>query len=296
MEKKSAQLCLGTVQLGMEYGIKNSLGRRPVREEAFSILDAALSVGIETFDTASSYGVAEDILGAFHLAEKGGKIVSKLRAGCTSRGEVVGEVETSLERLHARRISAYLLHDAGDMGRIFIMEGLRQAQEDGLIESIGVSVYTPEEALLSARDQRIDCVQVPYNVLDRRLDQCGFFETAKENGKAIYVRSVFLQGLLLMKPEAAEAHVVGAGKYVEKFRRISTDYGYTASEAAFLYAVLHPYVDYVVFGVDTADEVSENAAIMDRAETAKPLCDALQTAFQDVPQEVLVPMLWRSKT
>ena len=56
------KLCLGTVQLGLKYGINNQIGRQPTNKEAFSILKAAIDYGIEYFDTSSSYGDAENLL------------------------------------------------------------------------------------------------------------------------------------------------------------------------------------------------------------------------------------------
>mgnify|MGYP000893148465 CR=1 FL=1 len=47
MQDLTAKLCLGTVQFGMKYGVKNELGRQPTDEEAFSVLDAALAAQID---------------------------------------------------------------------------------------------------------------------------------------------------------------------------------------------------------------------------------------------------------
>ncbi|MBQ8699417.1 MAG: aldo/keto reductase, partial [Schwartzia sp.] len=58
-------LCLGTVQLGMKYGVNNELGRQPTRKESYDVLQAALELGIDCFDTASAYGNAETVLGDF---------------------------------------------------------------------------------------------------------------------------------------------------------------------------------------------------------------------------------------
>ena len=75
------KLVLGTVQLGMKYGLCNTHGQ-PTQEESFSILDAALAAGIDTFDTAFAYGTAEDMLGAWmqerSLAGKV-RVISKMK-------------------------------------------------------------------------------------------------------------------------------------------------------------------------------------------------------------------------
>ena len=50
-----SELSLGTVQLGVSYGINNQSGK-PDRTQAFGILDTALTNGISALDTAAAYG------------------------------------------------------------------------------------------------------------------------------------------------------------------------------------------------------------------------------------------------
>lgn len=57
------ELCLGTVQFGMDYGISGQ--RQPTVEQAVNMLDFATQNGISTIDTANAYGTAEDVVGCF---------------------------------------------------------------------------------------------------------------------------------------------------------------------------------------------------------------------------------------
>ena len=180
-----AKLCLGTVQLGMKYGINNAIGRQPTEEESFALLQAAQNNGIDTFDTASVYGNAEVVLGNYNLNSPGEvHFISKLKPDCADNPTaVLEEIQNSLRRLKVKQLAGYLLHRATDLKRQSIMDGLAEAKKRGLTEKIGVSIYEPEEAMLAADDKRIDCIQVPYNVLDKRLDQAGFFKLANKNHK-----------------------------------------------------------------------------------------------------------------
>ena len=51
LKKIKNRFVLGTVQLGMKYGLFNNHGQ-PNKEESFDILDTALAFGVNTFDTA----------------------------------------------------------------------------------------------------------------------------------------------------------------------------------------------------------------------------------------------------
>lgn len=299
-----SELCLGTAQLGLKYGVNNELGRQPTQEESCSVLQAALEMGIYCFDTASAYGTAETILGEFGLAERHDiyqrpvRVISKLRPNCPDDAEtVLNEICDSLSRLHAKKLYGYMLHRASDIFCKELMKGLVRAKDCGLVEHIGVSVYEPQEAMDVVRDGCLDMIQVPYNVLDTRLEQNGFFSLAKKRGMEVYARSAFLQGLLLMEPEQAEMKVPGAGVYVRQFQSIAFKRGFTPGEAAFLWSCCHPSIDYLVFGVDTVAQLKENRKIVDKTKSFFSCMEELQQFFSDVdmPREVIVPSLWHKQ-
>ena len=86
----------------------------------------------------------------------------------------------------------------------------------GIVQKIGVSVYSPEKAIEAINTECIDMVQVPTNVLDRRFEKAGVFEIAKMKGKKVYIRSVFLQGLLLMNVDALPNKLSFVAPFIEK--------------------------------------------------------------------------------
>ncbi len=290
----TAKLCLGTVQLGMKYGINNTIGRQPKVEESLALLQTAQSAGIDTFDTASVYGNAEEILGHFQQTLHGKvHFISKLKPDCDDNPlAVLEEVQNSLQRLEVKQLAGYLLHRAADMKHQGIMDGLAEAKKRGLTKKIGVSIYEPEEAMLAAEDKRIDCIQVPYNVLDKRLDQAGFFDLAKSNKKEVYARSALLQGLLLMEPQNAEQRVNGSGNFIAEFQEIAKKFNYTPLEAAFLYCVNHKGIDYLVFGVDTVEQLTSNINVYNKFDGFESCFNELSKKFMQIPKKIIMPNLW----
>ena len=285
------KLALGTVQLGLNYGVNNAIGRQPTEKEAHAVLEGAVAAGIEVFDTAAAYGNAERVLGSYHLPSKNVRIISKLSPDTAdSVDAVIAEIRGSLERLGAKSVYGYMLHRASDMERPNIMRGLAVAKEMGLTEKIGVSIYEPDEAL-QVVSLGVDMVQIPYNALDFRLDECGFFAKAK-NKVEVYARSAFLQGLLLMSPAAAETRVKGSGALIAEFQRIVADCGFSPLEGAMLYSLSHPGIDYVVFGVDTAAQLAENIKIAAKLRGFAACYEKLYGAFKNVPRKIIVPSLW----
>lgn len=309
----TARLCLGTVQFGMRYGVKNARGRQPTVAECDRVLDAARAGGITYLDTASVYGTAEDVLGGYGLAGKGFHVCSKLRPDDTERSAeeeeafVISEARASLVRLGISQLYGYLLHRAADMERPGVLDGLVRVRALGLAAHVGVSVYEPEEALAVVRDPRLDLIQIPYNALDQRLDRAGFFDAVRERnvlaqyGDAtgeqprpfeVFARSAFLQGLLLMDPAYLPENIAEAAPYVQRFQEIAERHGYAPHEAAMLYSLTHRSIDHVVFGVDTEEQLATNFVVAEKAEAFGACAEELRGAFDDVPRKAVVPSLW----
>lgn len=302
-QKLAEKLCLGTVQFGQCYGIKNERHRQPTVEECFAVLDAARARDIRYLDTASIYGTSESVLGSYGLEAKDFCVCSKLRPDDTVRSAeeearfVVAEARASLARLRIPQLHGYLLHRAADMQRPGVLEGLVRVRDLGLAVHIGVSIYEPGEAIAAAKDDRLDILQIPYNALDQRLDRAGFFKLLQER-KAdnhpleVFARSAFLQGLLLMNPAQLPAKVAKAAPFVRRFQTIAEEHGFPPHEAAMLYTLTHPGIDHVVFGVDTEEQLAENLTVAAKAGVFASCAAELRGAFDDVPREVVVPSLW----
>ena len=291
------KLCLGTVQLGLKYGINNQIGRQPTNKEAFSILKAAIDYGIEYFDTSSSYGDAENLLGSFNIGPYHVNIVSKLnlQAGNCSNvpAGVLEQVRFSLERLKISCLNGYLLHNAKDFYQTGVVDGLEICKNKGLVQNIGVSVYEPTDALAAVKSGRIDYIQIPYNVFDQRLDETDFFELADKNKVKVFARSAFLQGLLLMKVEELPVHLLMAKPYLMKFHQIIKTHGYSPAEAAWLFSIFHKGIDKVVFGVESTLQLDSNIKMVERRMGFKACYDDLLGAFSAVEKVIVNPSLWK---
>lgn len=201
------QLCLGTVQFGLPYGITNKAGQVP-EVEVGRILDLAASSGIDLVDTAQAYGSAETVLGRCWPTGAPRRIISKLTAAA-GRQSWEESLIASLERLRTPKLDGFLLHRASDLlapdGKE-LMDWLEGLRERGLVERIGVSVYNSSELDELPLD-RLQLVQLPLSVYDQRPIRDGTICRLKDLGIAVHVRSVLLQGLLLQSPQHWPDHL-----------------------------------------------------------------------------------------
>ena len=199
------KLAIGTAQLGSAYGIANTSGILPEKEMK-KILDRATLEGINTIDTAKSYGESEIILG--NSCVDNFKVITKLPTvpdNCLDIEKWVDNyIEQSLSSLKVKKIYAILLHNPNqllsDSGKDFYrtLEGYKK---NGAISKIGISIYSPSQLDLILPKFSIDIVQAPFNIVDRRMLNSGWLEKLSKKNIETHIRSVFLQGLLLMQYE-----------------------------------------------------------------------------------------------
>jgi aryl-alcohol dehydrogenase-like predicted oxidoreductase len=201
------QLGLGTVQFGGDYGVSNPGGRTPPDEVA-RILALAEREDIGLLDTAALYGDSEAVLGGALRRGHKFRIVSKTlkfdaaRISQADASALRAGFENSLRRLRQDRLYGLLVHAAADLlrpGGELLWAALNELKREGLVEKIGVSVYTGEDIEAILLRFRPDLVQLPLSVLDQRLIAGGQLARLKAQAVEIHARSIFLQGLLLME-------------------------------------------------------------------------------------------------
>lgn len=285
------KLCLGTVQLGMKYGIRSQRDEKPEANESIRLLQTAYAKGIKYFDTAQAYGDAECLLKQSGIAkEKDVRIITKI--GGVSSENIKRTVELSLEKMNVNSTDGILLHEPEDYFDLEVLRALQDVKNSGLTTHIGVSIYDPQDAIRIVKDNIVDYIQIPYNVLDQRLDNTDFFTIAKKNSITIFARSSFLQGLVLFDEEELPSRFDAIRKYLHEFYRIITDYGFSRREAAMLFSLGNPGVSYVVFGVDNEKQLYENIEILDRLDEFEDCRKQLIGLSEGIDDIYLNPSLW----
>lgn len=297
-----AELCLGTVQFGMKYGINNQIGRQPTWEESFQMLDTALENNINIIDTARAYGEAELILGEYFKNRKLKidkiKIVSKLRPNIIELGEkdiysvVRKEFEDSLSRLKITKLYGYLLHTPEYIYNKKIVESLYQLKKENLVEYIGVSIYDIKEGYAALETGIIDFIQLPYSILDQRGIKEGFIKRAKEKKIIIATRSAFLQGLFLMEYKEIPLHLQKAVPYLTKIDEIINKYNVDKISAILGFVKQEKDIDYLVFGVEHLNQLKENLVKFNSQDIPKECIFELKNKIKNIDQSIIFPSLW----
>jgi aryl-alcohol dehydrogenase-like predicted oxidoreductase len=138
---------------------------------------------------------------------------------------------------------------------------LRALVLDGTVQHLGVSLYTPAKAVQALESDLFNMIQVPANILDRRFADAGVFNLADEKGKQVYIRSVFLQGLLLMKPEDLPANLALVKPILSKIDKLCGEYQYSRQQIALLYIKWKYPQAKIIFGAETPTQLEQNLNI-----------------------------------
>jgi aryl-alcohol dehydrogenase-like predicted oxidoreductase len=292
-----SNLVLGTVQLGMKYGIANITGK-PNFADAENVVRSAWENGIHEFDTAQGYGDSEKILG--HIFDILGvnsdvKIISKIDTAINHLDEdaLRNSIMCSLKNLRCSSLYGLMLHSESllkiwDDG---LGELLDRFVQQGIVKQVGVSVYSPDKAIQALKIKGISIVQIPANIIDHRFKNAGVIELADKLGKTLYIRSIFLQGLLLMDSDKLPVSMKFVKPVLKEFCKFAEAAKLTRHELAMGYMKsVYPNAK-ILFGAETAEQVKNNTEVWKR-KFSDSVVDLIHDRFPQVDEQILNPSLW----
>ena len=286
---------MGTAQLAGDYGITNYRGFSE-NEESLSLLDHAFSKGINIIDTASryynTYKIIEDCRG---LTPQNISIVDKVASN------VVNDFASSKEFIHWPWLNKFIkeggslclmLHDAREYLDAVVRKNLKNCRDNGLVSSIGISVYEME-CLEDCLDiGGFDVLQIPLSLADRRFTNNKIKK--KLNNINIHVRSVFLQGLLLSLPKKLPSAFEAYKLCYNKYRLLAPQL-----EDRLSIAMASAYMDMdcsLVLGIETRAQFDKIYTAYKSIDTiSDSLIKDARDIWENLGREITDPRLWKSK-
>ena len=254
------KLALGTAQIGLPYGITNHHGQIDI-DEARRIIFTARDNDIDMLDTAINYGDSQERLGEIGVSEF--KIVSKLPS-ISSNSNVTNwvnnNIHKSLKKLMASSLYGLLLHRPKELlGRNGkeLWASLEMLKNEGFIQKLGISIYSPNELEKIVEVYDIDIVQAPFNIFDRRMEVSGWFQRLHDMDIEIHVRSIFLQGLLLMPVNHVPKKFNQWMNYFNLWHAFLEKNNLSPQSACISFIRSKPMIDRIVIGVDKSSQLVE---------------------------------------
>lgn len=266
-------LALGTVELGLDYGIAvpGDYGK-PDERDAINLVHAALDTGINLIDTARAYGASEEILGRALTGRRDQAILATkvstqgpggaaLDAGELARA-MQTSLDTSLRALATDYVDIWQIHNVDDATLAhadIVAEIFARNRAAGKVRFTGGSFYGAELPRRALAHDLFDVMQITYSILDQRLAD-HFFAEAQTADVGIMARSVLLKGALTPRAEHLPDHLSPLRLRYRALAALIGAAGLTATapQVAIAYALAQPAIHAVLIGVRTVDELRQN--------------------------------------
>ncbi len=273
-----SEVSLGTVELGMEYGLKeDGESSVPAETVARNLLNRAIDSGVNFIDTAAQYGNSEEIIGRalkdrrseYVLATK---CLHRLDEGldyAESRRSISESIDQSLSRLQADHIDLLQVHgrDSIELEQRMIRDGevmdeLEKARKAGKVRYLGYSSYSEDAALTAIGDSRWDTLQIACNILDHRYLKRVIPE-ARKCGVGIIVRSALLKGALTEKIRFMPERLKPLSEHIDRLVEIQSATPYSLPELALRFVLSIPDISTIIVGADRIKYLEEAVSTSD---------------------------------
>ena len=112
------------------------------------------------------------------------------------------KLENHFGKFNNNKIETLFLHDykvllTKNGNKIF--KNLEYLKKKKLFKKIGLSIYDTKNLNYIFFNYKVDVIQCPYNIFDKRILNTGWFDKMKKLEIEVHARSIFLQGLLINK-------------------------------------------------------------------------------------------------
>jgi aryl-alcohol dehydrogenase-like predicted oxidoreductase len=204
------------------------------REDVNNIVRTSLEGGINWFDTAEVYGggqseqmLAAALKKANSPEAEDAYIATKWWPMLRTAGSIVSTIDERIRLLDQRTIHLHQVHQPFSFSSVASeMNAMAKLVKMGKIRNVGVSNFSAKKMreaddALQKHGLRLASNQVKYSLLDRRIEQNGVLDTAKELGIAIIAYSPLEQGILsgkFHKDPSLVKSIKGPRKWAAAFR------------------------------------------------------------------------------
>ena len=302
-----SRFSLGTVQLGMKYGLGEH-SAKPSEEAAFALLDHAMDIGIDNLDTANNYGDSEAVIGRWMAKRRNENkslpwVVTKigpLKHGSFDilRDDILRQTEGCCKNLGVETLDCLMMHNFEDYEQDpdAVRKIFQEMKQQNLYRYSARSAYSRHDYGMIA-ESGFDATQIPLNVFDWSQIENGGIQKLADAGMMIFIRSVFLQGLVFHTPEDLDPRLDFCVPYLRRFHELCKEFMISPAVLALSFVLSVPGVTTAVLGCDTAEQATQNCKLFDQTVSlSDEQMEKLHAAFQGIDPRVINPGSWYNHT
>ena len=266
---KVSQLGFGALEIGRNWPYWRKEEQdflRPTESEAVRLLDMAVDLGINFFDTAPAYFKSEEILGKA-FKQKRNSILIATKCGewfdgehsvyDYSAAETLKFIENSLRLLQTDHIDLLQIHSASaDVVRSGeTLSAMKKARQDGKVRFLGVSTDQVEAARLAIESGDYDTIQVTYNIVHRQFSD-EVFPLAEKAKVGVIIKGGLGTGELTSK--FTDIDDTKKRDQIASLKRIADENEVSLQEVALRFSLSHPVVSTVIAGTKNPVHLRSN--------------------------------------
>ena len=255
------KIILGSANFDQIYGIKKSFIKKSEIKKSF---DLALINKIKTIDTSPTYNKSEKIIGL--LNNNRFKIISKIpKPPKNIKRENIKKwlkqnVMISLKNLKIKKFECLVLHNANSLlckNGDEIYKGIRNMKINGFTSKIGVSIYDFNVLDKILKKFKFNLIQAPFNILDRRLVEKGWLKKLKKRKIEVHARSIFLQGILLLKHNRLPKKLIKLNKKLMVWENWLKKNKFSSLQVCLSFVLNQSQLDGIVVGYNNTNQLNQ---------------------------------------
>jgi aryl-alcohol dehydrogenase-like predicted oxidoreductase len=266
-----SQIKLSEIALGC-------MSLRPEKANLKSVIEAAISGGINFLDTADLYdqgwnekAVGETVKSVRSRLILASKVGNEWRADGSGwdwnprKSYILKAVEKSLSRLQTDYIDLYQLHggtieDPWDE----TLEAFELLKEQGKIRAFGISSIRPNVIREVVSKSKPATIMMQYSPLDRRPEENAFPVLGNTSSKVL-VRGTFVKGLLIDK--AAKPFLNFEAKQVNDFQAFANAQDFSPEAILIRFGLAQSVVASLVIGASSVAQIEKMLAGYELSQT-----------------------------
>ena len=250
-------IIIGTAQLGTNYGIANT-NKNIFIKNKIELLELCYKHNLHHFDTAYAYENSHKIIGKWIKKYNTSPIINTKIPNLQDNKNIEFYFHESLKQLNIINIKNLFLHNPLDWNKKEVKEFIINIIGKNQIAQFGLSIYETKEVI---NDPLIKILQIPGNIFNQDILLSEEINKFTSSGGKIQIRSVLIQGLLMMEPQVIPSNIQETKAGVSYFQYTAKELNINKVHLAILCInYLLPEAE-IIIGVDNKTQVKDLLSI-----------------------------------
>ncbi len=253
---KENKIIIGSTQFGLSYGISNTKGK--TKENSINkILKLSRKKKVRNLYTSNYYGIANQVLGKKNL--KAFNIILKFKKNDFLKKNIINEIKKTSKILR-KNINTIIIDNFESIPKLRakkIYKNLISLKSKKIINKFGYSIYSFKNLKKVCNKYRPDIIQCPYNIIDRRIEKNNHLNFFKQKKIEVHIRSIFLQGLLLMDLKKIPKKFMPWKNLLVTWQNWIKKENITAVEACYSFVSKSKFISKILIGVNNFSQFEE---------------------------------------